>query len=960
MFIMCRWHVISSILWRNLKQYFSGMLGYVIIVVFVTVCAVMTFSQQFFADNLANLDQLTAWFPLLLLFLAPAITMTSWAEERKQGTDAILFTLPASDFEITLGKYLAASAVYSIALLFSLSQLVSIAMLGAPDWGVVASTYLGYWLAGLALLSIGMFASSLTESPTVAFVLGAAFCAVPVLVGVSFRGVSWVEWMGVDWQLNEFAAGLLKLSGVVYFLGIVCLMLYLNLVIIGQRHWNRGRQVSLGGHFVVRVAALVIALVSLNYFCAFLPAAVWNQADLTAERLYTLDSATSKTLNQIREIGQPVTIETWVSRDVPREYVSVKKNLLNLVRRYESIGGKDLTVEIHQVEPNSDMGYTAIGNGIQPETVRSETNGKVVEQEVMVGCVIKTATGDVTIPRIDSDTFLEYELTRGIASAVDQKNRLKLGIVATDTHFGGPEFDGRRVQQWAYNQTLRELEKMYTVQHIPQNELPLYVASVPEPAAAPEGDAASAKPPEREAPDVLLVPDPSSLDESANAALISYLADGHPVLLLVDPLPMFWTTQNPQAIGVLNAPLMPRVNMQSPYAQVLTSSFLPKAEGGTASSLMAALGLQWNSAEVAWSLTNPHPNFSGFWPATGGQGWPTGLGRFDCAFNYVRLDANRTMIYDHPVSKGLNELLFFYPGSVRDVSKEDDLDVQPMISLGKSSGAIPWSEVTTVSIRQQRQANPRTGRMEVVEQPERSQITGEDLVLIRDDPSAATDEVSRMIAAQIQGKGNRKENAIVICDLDFVSDLFQMQETALKRQLDQQLDNLRLLQNSIEVLAGDPGFVSLRNRRPRTRTLETVEKQVESFRKLRTAEQKKKEDLASAEVDIIQAELEKVAAEINEDTSMNFIQKIQMASQSSMDAEARYQRRRQILERDLKRDIDQLKATEQSQITRLENRYRAIATLLAPLPALLLGLVVFAVRTVNENSEVRTRRTKTS
>ncbi|MFN9880060.1 MAG: ABC transporter permease, partial [Planctomycetota bacterium] len=194
---MFRWHVISGIMMRNLKQYFTGALGYVFIIAFVTISALMTFNSQFFADNLANLDQLTRWFPLLLLFFAPAVAMSVWAEERRSGTDAILFTLPATDLEILLGKYLSLAAVYTISLLFSFTQLIALNSLGSPDWGVIAATYFGYWLAGLALLSIGMFASSLTESTTVAFVLGALLCAIPVLVGSYFQGtVDLASWFG--------------------------------------------------------------------------------------------------------------------------------------------------------------------------------------------------------------------------------------------------------------------------------------------------------------------------------------------------------------------------------------------------------------------------------------------------------------------------------------------------------------------------------------------------------------------------------------------------------------------------------------------------------------------------------------------------------------------------------------------------------------------------------------------
>ena len=82
-----RTHTIFAVLKRNLMSYFSGVLGYLFIVVFVIAAASSAFNAQFFTNNLANLDQLTAAFPYLLLFIIPAITMTSWAEEKRLGTD---------------------------------------------------------------------------------------------------------------------------------------------------------------------------------------------------------------------------------------------------------------------------------------------------------------------------------------------------------------------------------------------------------------------------------------------------------------------------------------------------------------------------------------------------------------------------------------------------------------------------------------------------------------------------------------------------------------------------------------------------------------------------------------------------------------------------------------------------------------------------------------------------------
>ncbi|MFO1096607.1 MAG: ABC transporter permease, partial [Planctomycetaceae bacterium] len=92
-----RSHVVSAVFKRNVASYFSGVLGYLFIVVFVIAGSLLAFRSEFFAANQANLDPLTEWYPLLLVFIVPAVTMTAWADERKLGTDELLFTLPATD-----------------------------------------------------------------------------------------------------------------------------------------------------------------------------------------------------------------------------------------------------------------------------------------------------------------------------------------------------------------------------------------------------------------------------------------------------------------------------------------------------------------------------------------------------------------------------------------------------------------------------------------------------------------------------------------------------------------------------------------------------------------------------------------------------------------------------------------------------------------------------------------------
>ena len=941
---MIRWHVVSAVFWRNVKQYFSGVLGYLFIVVFVTVCAVMAFSPQFFADNLANLDQLSRWFPMLLLFFVPSITMSVWADEKRQGTDSILFTLPASDLDILLGKYLSVAAVYTIALLFSMTQLIVLALVGSPDWGVIATTYVGYWLAGLALLAVGMFASSLTGSSSVAFVLGALFCAVPVLIGTYFRGFTGIERLGFEWNLRDFTLGLIPLTNAIYFVSLTLLMLYLNLVVIGERHWRRGEQSSLVTQFAIRAASLAVGLLAFNYLCGNAVSSTWSRADLTNEKLYTLDDATVETLQQVEESEQRVTVQAFVSRDVPRKFVNTKKQLVGLLRQFDEFGGQNVDVRYVDVTPNSQAAIDARFVGVEPESDRSEIGGRMVEQDVFLGVNIFSPNSDVTLPFLGEGASLEYELSRSIATVADKSDKLTIGILDTDAHFGGPEIEGRRIP-WAYNSAIEELKKQFTLKYINAADLVDYLpaeesqddAANADPETDEEGSSSSKKTP----PNVMLVADPSSLDQVGMMSLLAYLEAGNKAVILADPLPFFWTYQNPIGLGVLNAPRQPRIPRQSQYADILTSSMSPKADSGHATALMDLLGIEWDSGRTAWGISDPHPGFKGEWPSYLGNSWPEYYGPYEKAFVYVR-DHGESVAFnpDSNISSGLKELLMFYPGTVK-AKADSKLTFTPLASLGTDSGTTDWDSLTKTPTQQVRMFDPRTGQMSVKDEPARSQYTGGNLIVIDPLPRRSmVDDEEHVVAARITGEGDDGIDVVFVTDADFVSDLTEQQEEGL----DQRLDNLAFLQNAIEVLAGNEDFVRLRNRRSKPRTLVKLESIIETYRAARTGQQQDAEKGIRVELEAEQKKLNAATEEIEGNESLSFFEKMQRTSQEASDAQRRFDLRKKKLDRELTQKIAKLETEEQNKISRLETAVRYASIFAAPLPALFLGVLVLAKR----------------
>jgi gliding motility-associated transport system permease protein len=180
---------------------------------------------------------------VILLLLIPLLTMRLFAEERRSGTIELLLTYPVRDGAVLTGKYLAALALYAIMLVFTLAYPAMLAYFARLEWGPLATGYLGLLLMGATFLSVGIFASSLTENQIVSSLITFGVLLIFWVIGWSADNVggTWgkvLSDLSILEHYDTFAKGVLDTKDVIYYLNFTVLGLFLTLRSLEARRWK--------------------------------------------------------------------------------------------------------------------------------------------------------------------------------------------------------------------------------------------------------------------------------------------------------------------------------------------------------------------------------------------------------------------------------------------------------------------------------------------------------------------------------------------------------------------------------------------------------------------------------------------------------------------------------------------------------------------------------------------------
>jgi len=641
-------HALGAVFQREFLAYFGNPTGYVFITLFVFLSAIAAFWQeQFFAANLANLDQLNRLFPYFLVFLVPSITMGLWADERRQGTEELLLTLPARDWELILGKYLAALAIYTVALIFSLSHVVVLMWLGSPDPGLMIATYAGYWLMGAMLLPLGLVASQITENLTVAFILGALLCAIPVFLfhagNVGEGGFArMAERLSVPQQFRDLASGILTPGALCYFAVFAAAGLFLSISLASRRRWSTAKGAPpMRLHTVVRAVSVFVAAGAI----ASLAGGFTARIDLTSEQIHSLSE---QTRNLIRSIDpkRPVFIQAYLSPEVPRSYLEARRNLVAFLNEFDAVGRDRIETRIIETVKYSPEAREARERyGIEPLRVAATEESASSSNEIFLGLVFTSGNEEFVIPAFDKGLPVEYELMRSIRVVSNAKRR-KVGILETGAKlFGGFDFQSRQQSNdWSI---IAELKKQYEVTQV---------------------GAAAEYPQDL---DALIVPLPHTLPADQLARLASYAGQGKPLLLLLDPMPAFNLRQSPRAMAA--APSNPLLGGAQPGGTDATDT----------TPLLKVLGIEWRPEQVAWDTYNPHPQLRTLPP--------------EVVFVGKGSEAAAPFNAKEDVTSGLQELVLLYPGALK-ARAGAGTTFTPLLTTGKNSGFVRWDDLVQPTI----------------------------------------------------------------------------------------------------------------------------------------------------------------------------------------------------------------------------------------------------------------------
>lgn len=932
-----------AVMKRNFVGYFSNPTGYVFLCIFVFLTSVAAFwPHEFFNQNLATLDQLNYWYPLIMLVFIPAITMSIWAEEKRAGTDELLLTLPADDFDIVIGKYMAAAGIFTASLLFSqFSTFVTLTILteGGLDTGLIFSTYMGYWFVGVTMIAIGMVASFLTGNLTVGFILGALFNAPLAFASLAgsvvgsphsesgFNFAELINESGIARPFDDFGRGVISTSSVVYFVLVTVVALYMCMVLIGRRHWTGGKDGNtMAYHYLARIIALIVLTGSAVIL--FRNRDIVRH-DMTEGKVSSLAPATTKLIQNLKK-GRPIKIDAFISKDIPEMYARTRYELVNLLKEFKSeaaANGREIEVNLYEDIDlfSEDAALAAERFGIEPVTRMVREQGSYQQKRIILGAAFRAGLEKVVVPIFEYGIPVEYELVRSI-NTVAQGKRKRVGIVRTEAQLmGGSSMAGMQMRRIEKHPLIDELSKQYEVEEV----------NLDAPIASGVYDA-------------LFVVQPSSLAPPQFERLLEAIKSGVPTAIFEDPLPFGRQDITPTSEPKQQSGGMFGGGGPQPKGDIRELWDILDLKG------VGKPGVQYFNTDIVWQAHNPYPNIE-----------------TNADLCWVFVDENASGVQPgqalgagSPITSGLRQVLALYAGAVKPI-ENSTLTHTPLLVTSPKSGTIDW-------LKMQQVLRAGTGTIESV-------IEGDDpnqILAITIEGKAPAEPKS---SDNQEGSGDSVSKSAKPIRVAYIADTDVMMPVFLRLRADPnqaaelrfQFQNVTFLLNTVDWLTGETEFIEVRKHEPFFASLKMIDSVKETasseVRKKREEFDKQSEEAIRDAEEARDAQMKELREELTELQKKSKDGSIPrpVLNAKSIEFQTKSERLQRALDvkrakvkREAERNIAKIQRESDQKVTTIQNQVKAYAVALPCIPPLIVGIVVFASRRLREREHISKSRLK--
>ncbi|MCC8424027.1 gliding motility-associated ABC transporter substrate-binding protein GldG [Mucilaginibacter sp. UR6-11] len=396
-----------SILKKEITTYLSSLVAYVTIGVFLLVLGLFlwVFPDSSILDyGYAALDSLFGTAPYLFMFLIPAITMRSLAEERKEGTFELLLTRPLTDLQIILGKYLAAVILVLFALLPTLTYYYSVYTLGSPqgniDSGAVIGSYIGLFLLGAGFAAIGLFASAITKNQIIAFTIAVFLCfffysGFDSLSGLLSLQNTGIQGLGINDHYQSISRGVLDTRDLAYFIILIAVFIWLTLfALLKQQQKKPNNNITIGA------AGIVLVLAVFTNFA-------FTRIDFTREGRYTISKVSRGILDSL---PAPVKVTVYLQGDLTGGMKRLQRATADMLADLQAYSHRKLQFEFVDPLKKVDAGQQeqAINElqarGIEPTALSVKTDDGVTQKTIFPAAMVTANGKDIPVKLLYQQT----------------------------------------------------------------------------------------------------------------------------------------------------------------------------------------------------------------------------------------------------------------------------------------------------------------------------------------------------------------------------------------------------------------------------------------------------------------------------------------------------------------------------------------------------------------------------